>query len=85
MKKFLLFRPYYGGKEGFFMLQNHVPSALPQGFSAALAQSPAAMAAFSDLTPELRDHYVARAHYVGSQAEMYRLIEELALNGNHSI
>ncbi|MCI9263874.1 MAG: YdeI/OmpD-associated family protein [Oscillospiraceae bacterium] len=52
-------------------------SQLPEGFTMALAQNPAALDAFGRLPGQEKTHYVDRAHQTSSREEMRSLVSEL--------
>ncbi len=55
---------------------------LPQGFAMALSQNPVALSVFNNLPDTIQRHYITRAHTVGNKAQMWEIIQELALFAN---
>lgn len=53
--------------------------AIPMGMAMSMAQNPAAMNAFCNLSDRRRAELVAKARAVRSRGEMERLIQELTV------
>ena len=53
--------------------------AIPMGMAMSMAQNPAAMNAFCDLSDRQRTELIAKARAVRSRGEMERLIQELTV------
>ena len=63
------------------MMQTPFDHEVPLGLGMALARNPAAMAAFSAMSPQERQSVIQGTHQLHSAAEMRQYVEHLTCGG----